>query len=138
VLSAIPRGKQRRTMANMKQVGEALEEYQLKNHHYPIGQGLNTLKSTLVPHYLPALPDDGWKRSLFYESNESGSDYFLFSTGQDGVMDVPNAIEYSSCENGNFESDIVLKNGMFIRFPAGKQSYRRHGVSDDVCEVMKK
>ncbi len=123
MLDAIDRGKQKRTMSDIRSVGIAVETYSLDFHSYP--RNVTTLtpvrtsvKSFLVPMVLSTLPDlDGWSRDILYQSSTSGSAYTVRSYGKDSF--------YSSASSGrtsNFDCDIVYLNGGFVAWPEGIQT----------------
>ena len=66
LLNAIDRGKQKRTMADIRSVGTAVEEYSIDLNVYPAaGTNFTTLTNVLEPLYIRNAPDrDGWNRAL--------------------------------------------------------------------------
>src|SRR5881397_3146420 len=55
LLNAIDRSKQKRTMADMRSIGTACEEYSIDNNFYPVAttQGdVTTVASVLTPQYI--------------------------------------------------------------------------------------
>lgn len=48
-------------------------------------------------------------------------DWFLVSTGSDCAADVEDPREYREGPSIVFESDIVVKNGKFLKWPEGMQ-----------------
>src|SRR2546428_6919982 len=68
LLNAIDRGKQKRTMADIRSVGTAVEEYALDNNFYPIQATQGNLNPTITeaiePVYIKVAPsNDGWNQS---------------------------------------------------------------------------
>src|SRR5450759_4697941 len=81
LLSAVQRGKQKRTMADMRTLATAIEAYAVDNNNYVAGTcaaGLftdvgtpttDTSFSALTPTYIAAAPKkDGWGHSYVYDS----------------------------------------------------------------------
>jgi general secretion pathway protein G len=114
-LNAVDRGKQKRTMADLRAVAAAMEGYAVEHRAYPVAGDLETLRSQLVPAFIKALPAlDGWGRPILVSSDETS--FELVSTGKDGVA--------SGCDGGattNFSEDICLRDGEFTQWPEGVQ-----------------
>src|SRR4029453_12538203 len=69
LLNAIDRGKQKRTMADMRSIGTALESYSVINSAYPIANDIVSLKGSIEPTYMKKLPtEDGWNHKLEYKA----------------------------------------------------------------------
>src|SRR6476619_7607515 len=70
LLNAIDRSKQKRTMADMRSVGTACEEYSIDNNFYPVQttQGpVSGISGTLEPTYIKVTPTkDGWNWPIQY------------------------------------------------------------------------
>jgi len=121
LLNAIDRGKQKRTMADIRSVGTAVEEYALDNNFYPIQatQGnLNPgINGTIEPVYIKVAPsNDGWNHPIQYGSSATGTDYTIRSYAKDNTKNG-NAGQTSS-----FNCDIVFQQGQFIAWPQGIQT----------------
>src|SRR5687768_14126805 len=63
LLNAIQRGKQKRTMADMRAIGTAVESYAVDNNQYPAGGSpVSTIASVLEPRYIAQLvTTDAWQ-----------------------------------------------------------------------------
>jgi len=121
LLNAIDRGKQKRTMADIRSVGTAVEEYVLDNNFYPIQgtQGnLNpTISGFLEPVYIKVAPsNDGWNHPIQYGSNSAGTLYTLRSLAKD------NSKNGNAGQTNDFNCDIVFQQGQFISWPEGIQT----------------
>lgn len=123
LLSAIQRSKQKRTMADMRSLGTALETYQVDFNCYPTGSVI-VANSVLEPNYMRMVPElDGWRNSFAYGVASGGTpqDYSLGSGGRDGSGG-------SGSFGGNvgtttdFDSDIVFFDGQFTIYPEGVQT----------------
>jgi general secretion pathway protein G len=126
LLAAVQRAKQKRTMADMRSLGTAIEAYAVDNNSYPAGtcaSGLftdvgtfltNTSFSVLTPTYIAIPPrNDGWGSA---GGNNCGS-YNIISYGRDGVAD-----RTINCgTTTDFNDDIVYSNGNFLQWPEGTQ-----------------
>ena len=131
LLNALQRGKQKRTMADIRTLATAVESYNVDNSAYPtavvcptpLPTTFLTLDSSswtlLKPTYIaePAFVD-GWRNPLQYAVDNQFFSYVLKSNGRDGLSDWTTA----SCgTTTDFNSDIVYSNGTFIQYPDGPQ-----------------
>ena len=135
LLSAVQRGKQKRTMADMRSLATALEAYAVDNNTYPLGScatgafttagtAMNdTSLSVLVPTYISTPPRlDGWGKAVLYNTlgpaPPTGPDqYNLVSYGRDGLPDGSVVCGTTT----NFNNDIIYANGAFLQWPEGTQ-----------------
>ena len=129
LLNAVQRGKQKRTMADMKALAVALEAYQVDNSVYPaatcnagnftdVGTTLGTGSFTnLTPTYIQQPPKtDGWGRFMVYNLNAAAVHYNIRSLGRDGTAGG------TVCgTTTNFNDDIVFGDGTFLQWPEGTQ-----------------
>jgi type II secretion system protein G len=135
LLSAVQRGKQKRTMADMRSLATAIEAYAVDNNVYPPGgtcaSGLfttvgsvetDTSFSSLTPTYIAQPPHlDGWGRFMYYNVSAPGDNYNLVSYGRDGSQG-PQGAETGYCgTTTDFNDDIVYSNGTFLSWPEGTQ-----------------
>ena len=116
LLSAIDRGKQKRTLADMRTIGTAIEAYAVDNSQYPVSSNTATLWGLIVPLYLrPMTQNDGWEHQFVVDV--STTVYTISSTGKDGVA--------SGCAAGvlttQFTQDICFSRGIFVQYPEGMQ-----------------
>jgi len=112
LLSAIQRAKQKRTMADMRSIGESLEIYQIDFNVYP------DLISWLDPDYMRNPPvDDAWNTVWTYSvDGTTKQEYSVRSLGRDGTNDGGGAGIIH-----DFDDDIVFSMGQFTRYPEGVQ-----------------
>ena len=83
LLNAINRGKQKRTMADMRSIATAIESYSIDNSVYPAASAVATLAPLIEPIYIKTLPlVDGWGRS--YTIDSTPVQYTVWSGGSDG------------------------------------------------------
>ena len=116
LLNAIDRGKQKRTMADMRSLGTAVESYAVDNNVYPAvatAAGLKTIVEAGA--YIKNMPTvDGWSNTFVVDSITT--QYTLYSVGKDGSG--------TTCTPGTtttFNDQICFINGQFLRYPAGSQ-----------------
>jgi type II secretion system protein G len=115
LLNAVDKGKQKRTMADMRSIGTAVEAYSVDSTIYPTAAGAVALRAVIDPIYIKEMPIvDGW--SNLFQVDSSATMYTIYSQGKDGVG--------SSCPPGttsSFNDEICFVNGQFQRFPLGTQ-----------------
>jgi type II secretory pathway pseudopilin PulG len=117
LLTAMQRSRQKRTMADMRYVGTALEAYAADHQAYPQGDSLDAVRALLTPKYIKQVPTvDGWTHAYRYAPVTDG--YRLVSAGADGVFDHPPA-EYQKATTDSFNCDLVYANGEFVVYPTG-------------------
>ena len=117
LLNAIDRGKQKRTMADMRSIGTAVESFAVDNNVYPVAATPAALKTIVeAGAYMKSMPaTDGWQNAFIVDSVTTG--YTLQSPGKLGAND--------GCVAGTlttlFVNDICFQNGQFIQYPDGGQ-----------------
>ena len=120
LLNAIDRSKQKRTMADMRSIGTACEEYSIDNNFYPVqtSQGsVATISANLTPTYIKVVPTaDGWNWNIQYGSATGGSSYTVRSLGKDGTKNG------NSGQTQDFNCDIIFQVGQFTAYPQGIQT----------------
>ena len=120
LLNAIDRSKQKRTMADMRSVGTAVEEYSVDNNFYPVQttQGdVSGISSTLEPQYIKVTTTlDGWNWPIKYGSGAAGVGYTVRSLTKDGTKNG------ASGQTTDFNCDIVFQAGQFVSYPSGIQT----------------
>jgi type II secretion system protein G len=131
LLNAVQRGKQKRTMSDMRALATAVEAYAVDNNNYPAAtcnpgiftgnseaQLILTSFTNLTPTYIAQPPrTDGWGRFMYYALGTASNDYRIRSTGRDGG--TPGALLCGTTTN--FNDDIVYADGTFIQWPEGTQ-----------------
>ncbi len=115
LLNAIDRGKQKRTMADMRSIGTAIESYAVDNNVYPVANSAAILQGFMQPIYIKTMPTlDGWSNTFAVDS--ISTQYTVSSNGKDGAP--------QTCAAGvtqTFADDICFINGQFLRYPQGSQ-----------------
>ena len=114
-LNAIDRGKQKRTMADMRSIGTAIESYAVDNNVYPIATTSAVLSTLVSPVYIKTMPQmDGWAHT--FQVTAATTDYTVYSQGKDGTGTTCTAATTTT-----FNDEICFVNGQFQRYPAGTQ-----------------
>jgi general secretion pathway protein G len=115
LLNAVDKGKQKRTMADLRSIGTAVEVYAIENTVYPTAADAASSKALIDPAYIKAMPTvDGWSTQFVVDS--SAFAYTIYSQGKDGIG--------STCVPGTtstFNDEICFVDGQFQRFPLGPQ-----------------
>ena len=116
LLNAIERGRQKRTVADMRVVATAIEAYQVDNGAYPAGvTSADELATYLSPTYLAVMPTlDGWENPFAVESPGDGSGFAIVSYGRD-AQENP----YVGGEVEGFDTDLIFEDGVWVQWPAG-------------------
>jgi len=124
LLNAIDRGKQKRTMADIRSAAIACEAYAIDNDRYPSSEAmwvpLSKIETVLSPAYIRELPgEDGWGHPLMYWSD--GEHYRVTSPGKDGETSQDWSGEAEGGPTTEFIADIVFADGSFVVWPEGQQ-----------------
>jgi type II secretion system protein G len=120
LLSAIQRSKQKRTMADMRSIGTALETYQIDYNKYPQTGEANL--AYLQPTYIRRVPTlDGWGNLIKYVATSAQQDYSLGSGGRD-ASDPTTSFTSAAGTTTSFDADIVFFDGQFTIYPEGVQT----------------
>ena len=131
LLNAVQRGKQKRTMSDMRALATAVEAYAVDNNVYPAatcnagiftGGTYNTLDpnsfTNLTPTYIAQPPKtDGWGKFMAYALDASSNNYAIRSSGRDGAVNGT----VSCGTTTNFNDDIIYADGTFVQWPEGTQ-----------------
>ncbi|MFQ5719394.1 MAG: type II secretion system protein GspG [Acidobacteriota bacterium] len=126
LLNAIDRGKQKRTMADLRTMGTAVEQYEIDNSFYPVEAAEtdvagSTFLALVQPIYIRQLPTlDGWRFAMRYTS--SAVAYTIGSRGKDGASGGSLTLTGTGGPMSDFDCDIVFADGSFIQWPEGTQS----------------
>jgi general secretion pathway protein G len=119
LLNAINRGRQKRTMADMRSIATSIEAYAVDNSFYPKAIGLPAnLATHISPTYLKQMPiNDGWRRNWVVTVDSSGQNYTIESYARDGQNSGPD-----TGVTTDFDHDILYSNGVFVCYPEGIQT----------------
>jgi general secretion pathway protein G len=129
LLNAVQRGRQKRTMVDMRVLATAIETYHVDNSMFPtatcdsgaytaVGATVDDNSFGLIaPTYLANPPRrDGWGQYYLYSVDNGFGQYNIRSLGRNGVQD-PLACGTTT----DFNDDILFSNGTFLQWPEGSQ-----------------
>ena len=121
LLNAIDRGKQKRTMADMRSLGTSIESYAVDNNFYPKGMAsiaAAALSTHVSPIYIKTVPTtDGWNNAWDCDSSATGAQYTITSPAKDGTQGTQ-----TGGQTQDFTCDILFANGQFFQWPQGTQT----------------
>jgi len=119
LLNAINRGRQKRTMADMRTIATAIEAYAVDNSFYPRSISSPTdMEIYVSPTYLKNMPgQDGWRNPFVMVSDSAGTAYTITSYARDAQDSGP-----GSGTTTDFDHDIDYSNGVFVTWPEGIQT----------------
>jgi general secretion pathway protein G len=120
LLNAIHRGRQKRTMADMRTIATAVGAYGTDNAFYPRDiADIGTLASYISPIYIKTFPNkDGWGGVYYFATDSPGSNYTLISYAKDRLAGT---MPLQDTKTQNFDCDIISTNGVFLQYPEGTQ-----------------
>ena len=134
IITAKQRSEQKRTMADIRSVGTALEAYASDNNQeYPKGAAPVDLRAVLEPKYIRSVPAvDSWGHSFQYiclkDATSPQSDkcagYVIGSAGRDGRFEhdsLETLAGQTPAPTTDFDCDIVYSAGQFVEYPQGVQ-----------------
>ncbi len=116
---AIERARQRRTMADIRSVANAVSAYGVDWVFVPkVADGTITdILPYVAPTYLRRKPvNDGWGNPLHYQG--TGLDYTIWSYARDGAKQSPLVLTATT----DFDADILISDGIFVQWPDGMQA----------------
>ncbi len=124
LLNAINRGRQKRTMADIRSIATAVESYQVDWNFYPKAlAALSGLNGLVTPTYIKQIPQrDGWNQNMGFASDTNGTAYTLWSTAKAGTdaSGTPTII-HSGGATTDFSDDIIFVDGRYYQWPEGMQ-----------------
>lgn len=118
LVNAIQRGRQSRTIGDLRGLATAVGMYQQDYAKFPLASSLGSIteiEDSIRPYMGSVSRIDGWQRAFLYQSD--GDDYTLVSYGMNGTADQPwtqGPIHY-------FDDDLVVQGGSFMQWPEGVQ-----------------
>jgi general secretion pathway protein G len=117
LINALQRSRQKRTMADMRAISEAVEMYHQDLSFFPIYADVDAdaLRGDLRIYVKQFNGFDGWNHPFLYTSD--GDDYTLVSRGGDRALDG----SWPLGETGYYDCDIVFSGGAFMQWPGGVQ-----------------
>lgn len=128
LLNAINRGKQKRTMGDMRSIATAVEAYSVDNNFYPklstAGAVKPVLEHYLEPTYIKVIPaSDGWRMNMHWMGSTVGDTYTIWS-GAKGHVQTETTVTYTTTLGArtDFIDDIIYSVGSFVQYPEGMQT----------------
>jgi len=138
LMTAIERSRQKRTMADMRNLATAWEARSVETGRYNAAGAqvpgitsvvdINDLNYALSPTYIRVMPRvDAWRHPLeLYSSQPWGNaapsaGYAVISPGRDGRFDTAPTTGATT----QFDCDIIYSNGAFIAYPEGQGQTRQ-------------
>ena len=118
LVNAVQRGRQSRTMADIRNAALAIESYETDHSAFPGASGtIGDIAQYLEPTYIQKVPsNDGWNRPLLFEG--TAKSYTIISYGANARPDTP----YREGSTSRFRDDLVFVNGQFYQWPEGLQT----------------
>jgi general secretion pathway protein G len=119
LLNAIHRGRQKRSMADMRTIATAIGTYATDMNYYPRSIASTAeLETHLEPVYLRNCPsNDGWSTAFLSTTDSEGMHYTVQSFGKDKT----NQGCTIDTETRLFDCDICHSDGVFVQWPEGIQ-----------------
>ena len=123
LLNAINRGRQKRTMADIRSIATAVESYQVDWNFYPKNIGaLSGLNGLVTPTYIKQIPQrDGWNQNMGFSSETEGTAYTLWSMAKAGGDAGSVTIIHNGGATTDFSDDIIFVDGRYYQWPEGMQ-----------------
>jgi len=125
LLNAINRGRQKRSMADMRTMGTAIEAYAVDMAFYPDSSGevmvaTGGFQANLEPTYVKTVPlNDGWRMGFIVDSESRF--YTLGCAARDRVFEGALST-YVARVTTDMDCDIIYSNGSFVSYPEGIQT----------------
>jgi general secretion pathway protein G len=111
-LNAVDRGKQKRTIADIRSIATAIESYAIEHDVFPRASSIDELAPSIQPVFIRVLPRaDGWGNRLQVLSSHNG--YVIQSAGKDGVFEASPPMG----ARPDFNDDVIFSDGEFIQWP---------------------
>ncbi len=133
LLAAMQRAKQKRTMADMRNIATAWEARHVDVNSYTaagvtapsftfpadVVVDWDSLHALLYPTYIRDMPQqDGWNNDYQFRTRND-QDYYIRSAGKGGVFDGDT---YTTLQTHHFECDLIYGDGAFVVYPEGVQT----------------
>ena len=124
-LDALQKAKQKRTVADVRTIATALESARSDAGRYPAVTDAAALGTALAGHGYSGNGQDAWNRPLRYtclqKEDDGCASYELVSGGRDGAFEhAPGEYPQESFDATAYDSDIVISDGQFSRWPSGQ------------------
>jgi len=124
LLNAINRGRQKRTMADIRTIGTAIEAYAVDHASYPsvtVGLLDGGLATLIEPTYVKRAPrTDGWNEGM--RAVSVLQTYSVGGSGRDKIFSTSALTGYTQGPTDNMDCDIIYSSGSFTVWPEGIQN----------------
>ncbi len=121
--NALDRGRQKRSMADLRGLANGIEQYSIDHGRYPVVTDITALAGVVEPDYIKVVPrTDGWGMNFYVASDAER--YTLGSCGKGATACSSISVTANGGTGGptgDFSDDIVLALGSFIQWPEGQQ-----------------
>jgi type II secretion system protein G len=120
LLNAINRGRQKRTMSDIRSIATAMEAYSVDFNFYPkiTATVVADFTTYLMPTFIKRLPsNDGWNQALVCINDVGGQSYTIYSSAKGGT-----GVPGTAGPKTDFADAIVFSNGQFYAWPEGMQT----------------
>ena len=116
LLNAVQRGKQKRTMSDLRTVATAAESYAVDNNQYTDVTTITALSAYLEPTYIRKLPtQDAWKTNFYWTTSTQAYTIVSYGKNKGGETYVGGATQ-------KFDNDLYYSTGTFVQYPEGSQT----------------
>ena len=122
LLNAINRGRQKRSMSDLRTLGTATEAYAVDHSFYPTQSAttVDNFSIHLETTYVKRSPKtDGWRQA--FEVDSWSRAYTFRSLGLNKVQEE-DFDAYTEAQTTDFDCDIVYTAGTFLWYPEGIQN----------------
>ena len=127
LIMALQRGKQKASIATLKNIGGSIDSYITNTEIVPQGADgpIGAQQTILQPFYIKVLPlKDAWQNQLLYYKGAIGTaaeqdSYTVWCVGKDGTQggyDYANNL-YVVDTRAGFDLEIIYSNGAFVYGP---------------------
>lgn len=125
LLNAINRGRQKRSMADIRTIGTATEAYAVDMAFYPEFTAGDINASNFAPYieptYVKTVPrEDGWRNA--FRAVSASRFYTIGSSARDAVFSDENLVSYTAGVTSSMDCDIIYSVGSFVQYPEGVQT----------------
>jgi len=121
LINAIQRGRQKRTMADIRTIGTAIMAYATDFVSFPkaaMNGDVSLLQTYIIPTFIQKMPaNDGWGRPIYVNNDATGTSFTVYSTGRSG-----SGVVGAAGATTNFDQGIDFSNGTFLQWPEGMQA----------------
>ena len=120
LLNAIDRGKQKRSMSDIRSIGTAVESYAVDTNIYPGAASIAAVAAVLQPIYIKTMPTkDGWNNPLVWQ--DGAPQYQGYTVGSGGKNGGTLTVVGVGGATTDFDDAIIFTDGQFTQYPEGQQ-----------------